>query len=245
MQRTTTGGAPVAKGPTTKETKPPVMTSHQKSMLGSGFDSSADRRRNSLLTTGMPTVSAEVEIPKPPPPPKFDGKVPDELQDRDLWKAVQAPVQSQQAHRTKALYTRVVQQFGIRENPRYADDGPGKIRGHIFVWDVSRAMGCEIPHFLGAKELTLAQTCDWVRHEGPMRGWKRALDGEAVMRANEGKMVVALPREQRIKFIAIVVPQAPPTDGSPRLMGIGLRREAAAHPRDLFGSKPIDCYYHD
>ena len=224
-----------------------MLTSHQKNLLGSQFaDTSAERRRNSLLA-GSPSQPNPDEADEPTNiGMKFDGKtVPEVLQTRDLWKAVQAPLQSRPGRRSKDLYQMVVNQFGVLVNPRYGEDGPGKIRGHIFACDVSRAMNCEIPHFVGAKELTLAQTCDWLRHEGPMRGWKRVSDTEIIDRANEGLLVIALPREMRTKQLALVMPQAYPPDNSPRLTGICLRRDVGVHPRDMFGAKAVDCFFHD
>ena len=227
-----------------------MLTKHQKSQLGSEFaDSSAERRRNSLLATSIPAVGAKNPFAEEEPTSfatKFDGKeVPAQLQNRDLWKAVQAPLQSREGKRSREVYDMVLKQFGVLVNPRYADDAPGKIRGHIFVWDVSRAMNCEIPHFVGAKELTLAQTCDWLRHEGPMRGWKRVSDADVVEAANSGRLVVALPRELKNKQIAVIAPQEPADDGAPRLTGICLRRATDAHPRDMFGARPMDCFFHD
>jgi hypothetical protein len=57
--------------------------------------------------------------------------------------------------------------------------------------------------------------------------------------------VVALPRETRTKHIAVVTPQEPQADGSPRLTGICLKRDVMVHPRDMFGAKPVDCFYHE
>jgi|APLak6261679142_1056127.scaffolds.fasta_scaffold00016_56 hypothetical protein len=251
--RTSTGSIPVqgaSESQANLRTDASMLTAHQKNLLGSQFaDSSAERRRNSLLATSIPSAAAMTKpLPdEPQPTQKFDGKnVPEVLKGRDVWKAVQAPLQSREGRRTKELYESVVKQFGPAVNPRYDDDAPGKIRGHIFVWDVSRAMNCEIPHFVGAKELTLAQTCDWLRHEGPMRGWKRVSDTDVIDRANEGHLVIALPRELRTKHIAVVLPQDYPSDNSPRLTGIGLRRgDGGIHPRDMFGAKPVDCFFHD
>jgi hypothetical protein len=255
------GAAPRATGtmgvvtdkPSGYSTDSSMLTKHQKSALGSQFaaDTSADRRRNSLLATSVPSgavaIAAQAEEESNSAGLKFDGKdVPTVLQGRDVWIAVQAPLQSREGRRTKEIYEMVIKQFGVTVNPRYGEDAPGKIRGHIFAWDVSRAMNCEIPHFVGAKELSLAQTCDWVRHEGPMRGWKRVgAINEIIELANSGKMVVALPREMRTKHVAIIGPQAMPTDGSPRLTGICLKRDVAVHPRDMFGSKPIDVFWHE
>ncbi len=252
--RTSTGNIPVQGAADAAQinlrTDSSMLTKHQKSQLGSQFaDSSAERRRNSLLATSMPSVGNNNPYEADEPTSvamKFDGKtVPEVLQGRDLWKAVQAPLQSREGRRTREVYDMVVKQFGITVNPRYADDAPGKTRAHIFVRDVSRAMNCEIPHFVGAKELTLAQTCDWLRHEGPMRGWKRVTDADIYEAAKTGHLVVALPREARTKHIALVLPQDQPDDNSPLLTGIGLRRDVAVHPREMFGAKAVDCFYHD
>ena len=231
--------------PSDYSTDASMLTKTQRGLLGSQFaDSSAERRRNSLM--GMPTNAAPPAEENTGVGLKFDGKdVPKVLQGRDVWIAVQAPLQSREGKRSKENYEMLIRQFGVTVNPRYDDEAPGKVRGHIFVWDVSRAMNCEIPHFVGAKELTLAQTCDWLRHEGPMRGWKR-VSGEGVLTAaNEGKLVIALPRETRTKHIAVVTPQEAPADGSPRLTGICLKRDINVHPREMFGAKPIDCFYHE
>lgn len=253
--RTATGSIP-AQGadnlvvkPSEYSTDASMLTKTQKSQLGSQFaDNSAERRRNSLLQASMPSVKAGPADDDEPTAigMKFDGKeVPKPLQGRDVWIAVQAPLQSREGKRSKELYENVVRQFGVTVNPRYGEDAPGKIRGHIFVWDVSRAMNCEIPHFVGAKELTLAQTCDWLRHEGPMRGWKRC-SGEDILNAiNAGKLVIALPRETRTKHIAVVMPQPMPDDGAPRLTGICLKRDVNVHPREMFGAKPVDCFFHE
>jgi hypothetical protein len=78
-----------------------------------------------------------------------------------------------------------------------------------------------------------------------MRGWKRVIDVEIYERANAGHLVIALPRDARTKLLAIVSPQEPPPDNSPRLEGVALRRGQGVHPRDMFGSKLIDCFWHD
>ncbi len=257
--RTATGSIP-AQGQTgmdSKVVKPSeystdasMLTKTQKNQLGSQFaDNSAERRRNSLLQTSMPSLKAAGPSDDDEATAvgmKFDGlQVPKALQGRDVWIAVQAPLQSREGKRSRDLYENVIKQFGVTVNPRYGEDAPGKVRGHIFVWDVSRAMNCEIPHFVGAKELTLAQTCDWLRHEGPMRGWKRCSGGDIIEAANSGRLVIALPREMRTKHLAVVTPQPMPEDMSPRLTGICLRRDLNVHPREMFGAKPVDCFFHE
>lgn len=250
--RTSTGSIPAQSAVSEFSTSSSILTKTQKSQLGSQFaDSSAERRRSSVIGMSVPTAAQQAAAQEAeqesssPAGTKFDGKdVPGVLQGRDVWIAVQAPLQSREGKRTKEIYEQLIMQFGVTVNPRYADEAPGKGRGHIFVWDVSRAMNCEIPHFVGAKELTLAQTCDWLRHEGPMRGWKRA-NSDALEAANSGRLVIALPRETRTKHLAVVLPQEVPSDGSPRLTGICLKRDYNVHPREMFGAKAIDCFYHD
>ncbi len=223
-----------------------MLTTHQKASFGSGFnDTTAERRRDSLLAVAIPSVAQNPFADEPTSiSQKFDGKtVPPPLQGRDLWKAVQAPLQSRAGRRVRDLYEMVVKQFGVTVNPRYADDAPGKTRGHIFVWDVSRAMNCEIPHFVGPKELSLVQTCDWLRHEGPMRGWKRLSDVETMEAANEGYMVVVMPKERSNRQIALVAPQEP--NIRPKLTGIGLLRSDAAIARELFGAPALECFFHE
>jgi hypothetical protein len=250
--RTSTGSSIPVVGPDRSNdlrTDASMLTNHQRSLLGSGFgDSTAARKRNAALGATVPGAQKLPEAAEAPAVKleQYDGKtVPDALKARDLWKALQAPVVSRPGKRSKELLLAVVNQWGMMVNPRYDEDAPGKSRGHIFAWDVSRSMECEIPHFVGAKELTLAQTCDWVRHEGPMRGWKRVTDSDIYERAAAGHLVVALPRDTRTKFIALVLPQEQPSDNSPRLYGICLKRDVAVHPRDMFGAKPVDCFFHE
>ncbi len=219
------------------------MTQLQKSQMGSKFtDNTAERKRSSLLgVTASSAASSLVE--ESDDEGSYDGtEAAEGLTLRDVWKAVQAPVQSREGQRSVEKLQQVLHQFAIATNPRYADDAPGKPRGHIYLWDVSRAMGCEVPHFVGAKELTLAQTCDWVRHEGPMRGWKRTDEDDAWQLTQQGFLVVALPRDPRTKGIGIVVPDEP-TD-KPLLAGAMHVIGYAVHPKDLLQTRLIDYFHH-
>jgi hypothetical protein len=211
--------------------------------MGSQFASGAiQRKRSSFLGTDPGTVKA-VEEPEAATEYEPDGITPHpELTGRDVWKAVKAPIQSREGRRSRELLEQVLAQFAVGTNPRYGDDAPGKPRGHIFVWDVSRAMNCEIPHFVGARELTLAQTVDWLRHEGPMRGWARVTDAAIYEAAEAGLLVVAIPREVRVKHIAIVAPQQPQL--RPLLTGAALQRGAHLAAKDMFGVAACDCFAH-
>jgi hypothetical protein len=208
-------------------TGPKQLTEHQKRMLGSAFQDSKrmEALKVAVGNTGERKRPEEDDDDEPTAlGPLFDGTTPArELTGRDLFKTVQAPVQSREGRRSKQIYRQVINQFAVGNNPRYPPDGPDKPRAHIFIWDVSRAMNCEVPHFIAAKELTLGQTVDWLRHEGPTRGWMRASPEDAVNAAMQGMLVIAMPKEIRLKQLAIVVPEPPDKDGRPRLAGAAVK----------------------
>jgi len=170
----------------------------------------------------------------------YDGlTAPPELCGRDVWKAMQAPLQSKPGRRGRSVYEQVLKQFAVGTNPRYSPDAPDRTRAHIFVWDVSLAMNCEIPHFVGAKEHNLSQTTDWVRHEGPMRGWVRVNESGIYVAANAGQLVVAVPKDPRLKGLAIVHPQTQAY--VPLVVAAGPKRGWALSLRDAIGV--VSCEY--
>jgi hypothetical protein len=219
------------------------MTTHQKGLLDSTFgDSNAARRRSELLGGGRPTLTETPAVMLPTE--KFDGVTPaPSVSTRDVWKGIIAPVQSVAGKRSAAISEQVIAQFAVGTNPRYEPDAPGKPRGHIFLWDVSRAMGCEVPHFVGPRELTIAQTCDWLRHEGPMRGWRKVGEVDAFGVSNEGFLVIALPREIRLKQLAVVAPQ--PLSAKPLVTGAGLKRGSLLPALEVLGVRPVEYFAHE
>jgi hypothetical protein len=160
----------------------------------------------------------------------------------DTWKATSPPVQSMFGRRSKRGYLNVIAQFAAGHNPRYAPDAKGASRAHVFVWDVSRAMGCEIPHFLGGRELSLAQTVDWMKLSSQPRGWRRVKIETAIEQVEAGNLVVMVPRDPKKKLIAVL-------RGHER----GELRVAAAVPErgndlpavDVMGTHDVDLYVHD
>ncbi|MEW5741230.1 MAG: hypothetical protein AB1938_20070 [Myxococcota bacterium] len=231
--------------PLAPQKPPPSMTSHQKQSMGSAFMDMKKARQQSALLGTDPGIRGDNTEEISVVTRKFEGdQAPEELQRRDVWKAVQAPVQSREGKRSRELLEQVIRQFAVATNPRYGEDAPGRPRAHIFVWDVSRAMGCEIPHFVGAKELTLAQTCDWLRHEGPMRGWKRVGEYEVLDVVEQGQLVIAIPKEIKVKLMAVVAPQDPPEDMKPRLTGACLKRGTGLTNLEAFGVRPLDFFTH-
>ncbi len=236
--------APAAPAP------PRQLTQHQKQMLSSAFiDHATSRVSKAKAVVGHTTEGLygdDDDDEQTSLANHYDGEtVLPELSNRDLWKAAQAPLQSREGRRSGDLYQNVINQFAVGKNPRYEPDAPGRPRGHIFLWDVSRAMNCEVPHFVGAKELTLAQTCDWVRHEGPMRGWVRASQLDAHAAALAGHMVIVLPREIKVKQMAILVPEEQlNSDGKPFCAGAGVTRGAKLKLNEVLGVFAAEYFTH-
>lgn len=112
--------------------------------------------------------------------------------------------------RSPELYNRVIGQFEVETNGRYAVNKQGKNDTYcnIFMWDVTRAMGAEIPHYVdpetnapmyypdneGARHMNANRIYDWLHAHGEKYGWVEVTAEQAQMMANEGKPVVTAKR---------------------------------------------------
>ncbi|MHB8878444.1 MAG: hypothetical protein ACYC8T_32510 [Myxococcaceae bacterium] len=241
-----TPGPPTAPG--TLLAQPGVITpsGYQKKILASTFRADNERTQlEAMLGKARAPVAQDDDDEPTSIGLNFDGRTPAKgLVSRDLWKAINAPVQSREGRRAENVYRLVIDQFAVGHNDRYIEDGPGKPRAHIFVWDVSRAMNAEVPHFVGAKELNLAQTCDWLRHEGPMRGWQRTDPSGALDAANGGYPVLVLPKEIRVKLIAVVRPGEAGSDGKPRLAAAAKSRGNDLSTSEALGVFAVEYFAH-
>lgn len=140
-------------------------------------------------------------------------------------KAVTPAIYSFPQNRSAALYNRVIAQFSVETNPRYEVNkkGRGDTYCNIFAWDVTSAMGAEIPHYInpktgapmkypkvsGARELSANGTYNWLHKHGAKYGWYQVSAEEAQMLANRGQPVVAsLKRSGMSGHIQIVCPSA-------------------------------------
>ncbi len=115
-------------------------------------------------------------------------------------------ITSQQGSRSAALYRSVIDQFQVQTNPRYAVNkrGNNDTYCNIFLWDVTKAMGAEIPHYVdpatlearaypevsGAKELNANGIYDWLGSKGADYGWVQVTPEKAQQYANQGFPVV-------------------------------------------------------
>jgi hypothetical protein len=119
------------------------------------------------------------------------------------WRALGAAVQNAPGARDPFLYDSVINQLRVAEHPRYRHDQQGldETYCNIFVWDVTRAMGAEIPHWVDAagnpapdgtgRELDANALIEWLESCGPAHGWEPVDEEAAQSLANRGRPVVA------------------------------------------------------
>lgn len=143
------------------------------------------------------------------------------------------PLITNTGERSAQNYNAVIDQFNVATNPRY------KIRNNntycnIFGWDVTVAMGAELPHWINratnepytydtsksysqnaavARELNANSVADWVRDYGPNYGWRPATAQEAQAAANAGKPTIGVWKNTGGIGHVIVVRPNPTNDG--------------------------------
>lgn len=118
--------------------------------------------------------------------------------------------------RSAKAYLEVVDSFDVENTSRY-QEYDGNTYCNIYVWDVTAAMGCEIPHWVnasgepaevgasGAYELSAAGARDWLANHGEKYGWYECSKEEAIAMANSGYPTVTC--DTAGDHIAMVVPQ--------------------------------------
>ena len=116
---------------------------------------------------------------------------------------VHPPLTNAPGARDPEVYAQLINQFAVGHNPRYQPDGSTYC--NIFVWDVTRAMGAEIPHWVnktgdiakpgaaGAWPILINASITWMHKFGvTQHGWKKVTEAAAQKAANAGKLAVAL-----------------------------------------------------
>ncbi len=133
-------------------------------------------------------------------------------------KPAQPAITSNPGNRSAALYTAVINQFNVETNERYQPDGGTYC--NIFVWDVTSAMGAEIPHYYdaktgvpmsygdkGANQMNANAMYNWLHKYGSQYGWTEVTPEKAQQLANEGHPVVtALYRNGAHGHVQMVCP---------------------------------------
>lgn len=111
-------------------------------------------------------------------------------------------------------------QWDVERAARY-QRRPGKTFCNIFLWDVTQALDCEIPHehpCFGSEvvpgyetwaELNATGAILWLRRFGPAHGWTECTEASARARANAGMPTVATwtnPDAHHSSHVALVLP---------------------------------------
>lgn len=138
------------------------------------------------------------------------------------WLPCTAPLTSGTAHRSAELLQRIVVQFQVETAKRY-QAANGQTFCNIFVWDVTRALGCELPHWvqawnsqqaiLAAEELTANKLAKkWLPENGPLHGWEHVPEESAREAAQAGRPAIAIwVNPAGPGHVAILVPPIDPT----------------------------------
>lgn len=105
--------------------------------------------------------------------------------DFERWVPITAPTTSGSLLRAAQHLVAVVAQFEVDTHPRYAA-AEGKTYCNVFLWDVTRALACEIPHWWLGRELNANGMIDWLGGQGLNHGWYPVSQVDVVNRAAKG-----------------------------------------------------------
>ncbi len=165
-------------------------------------------------------------------------------------KPVNAPLHGAPGQRDAATYDQVIDQFGVETNPRYTprdSDGNGTRDTfcNIFMWDVTSAMGAEIPHWVdaqnnpakpghGNRELNANAAVGWLSSYGSKHGWREVSQDTAQAQANKGHpTVVVWKNTGGIGHVAVVRP-GQVTDKGATIAQAGASNYNVTHVRSTF-----------
>ena len=154
--------------------------------------------------------------------------------DKAPWLPITPPVISTKEERNPVLYAAVIDQLGVEANPRYrrGQEGKNETYCNIFVWDVTRAMQAEIPHWVDAsggsvevfkgRELDANGLIEWLEESGSAAGWKPVSAKRAQQYANLGvPAIAAWKNTQGTGHLAVVRPGIFSSQGGPTIAQVG------------------------
>ena len=226
----------------------------QKSSVSSG--KSSDDRIVGDNDTVKPDSSPQ---PTTSPNPTTSGK--DLNVPQRQWIHTTPQYVSDETNRSADNYCRVLEQFDVTHSNRYTRnvmDGQSKSGVtwcNIYAWDVTEAMGAEIPHWYnpntgepmavgasGAYEMGTGRMNTWMDQFGAKYGWRQMTAAEAQQAANAGKPTIALSSGH----IAMVSPSQPgydPGPNGPIITQAGARNFEYGTTRSGFGSEYSQVRY--
>ena len=122
----------------------------------------------------------------------------------EQWKPTVPAIAGNTSFRNPDLYRAVINQFQVETTERYRPFRDGNTYCNIYVWDVTRAMGAEIPLYTdpetgapryypdikGAKSMGAIAMDQWLSEHGSKYGWFEVGAEAAQKHANLGKPAV-------------------------------------------------------
>ena len=159
-------------------------------------------------------------------------------------------------NRNPVSYKQALAQFDVVNNPRYTPRN-NNTYCNIFLWDGSRALGCEIPHFklyyskigdkvvLTGNEFNANVVAQWFSSEAaPLAGWHEASVDDAAAHVNKGAPTVIIWNNPGgIGHVAWLLPS--PITGIFRAAQAGGTNFFDDDYRKGFGNAPVKFYVHD
>lgn len=170
---------------------------------------------------------------------------------KDAWVPVTAPTINHADERSAKALLEVCAQFHVATEPRYQRNAAGYTMCNIYLWDCTRALDAEIPHWvydsgdrapMGApksRELSANGVCDWLAIHGPRFGWHSCNETAAFTAADLGQPTSATWRAPpgRIGHVAVVLPERLAAQaGASNFFGKPLRAG--------FGDLPVKFFTH-
>lgn len=132
------------------------------------------------------------------------------------WRPIDPIITSDETDRSAENYNAVIDQLWVEKNQRYADKA-NVTWCNIFMWDVTKAMGAEIPYYVnnitgeaeqyrqGIFEVAHQQSAKdyfyWLRKHGADYGWRKVSAAEGQSAANRGRPAVVLYRSGHCQVI--------------------------------------------
>ena len=149
----------------------------------------------------------------------------------------------------------VIEQFNVATHARYASRGR-TTWCNIFMWDVTSAMACEIPHWYDPEdgrptqvarglEMRANDVASWMRLTGDAWGWSKVDEAEAAKMASEGACVVAAWHNPNgTGHVAILRPESKP--GAVRIAQAGARNfsDCTLHQGFGFATAAVEFFAH-
>jgi hypothetical protein len=165
---------------------------------------------------------AAVAVPAVPAVPVAAGSGARAVLPTAEWVPATPAVVNSSSNRSPENYNEIVRQFDVASATRYAPGRNGHTYCNIFVWDVTRALGCEVPHYIdpasgapmeypdtsGANELNALAMGRWLASAGQRYGWREVTPEQAQLQANLGRPAVAV--SSSVSHISMVVPSETP-----------------------------------